>query len=38
MEETIIRIPENAQVILGPDRGTNLLDGTSFTFWPADDE
>ncbi|BBX04316.1 hypothetical protein [Mycolicibacterium moriokaense] len=30
------KVPESAQVILGPDRGTSLLDGATITHWSED--
>ncbi len=32
------KVPPSAQVILGPDRGTSLLDGATITAFVEDDE
>ena len=34
--DEVWHIPESAQITLGPDRGTCLLDGAVFTFWTED--
>lgn len=31
--ERVWKVPTSAQVILGPDRGTSLLDGATITTW-----